>query len=381
MFNGLKDKRMRTTQSITFYCRRSKANKNGLAPIECGVDVNGKRVFFNLPSKADPREFNRKRRPDWMEDLLGEWRQRANIGITEILKMGHPLTAETLRTMMQTGGVSSMTLERLWDNYMEIVRKRDITVGVVKKYGKAKELSLNIIGNREVRTILPTDMENFYSELKRMYKESTSAGMMQRMRTLFAYALRNGYVSMDPTNGIKIKKGKPKTEYLTESELETMARADLSDAPRLERARDILIFQCYGGGMSYIDMCHIKVENLKSVDGLMTYTAKREKTGVEFTTILLPKAIEILEKYDYHLPFVSNQKLNAYAKDVAVRCGISKTITTHMMRKSYASLLLQHHIPISTVSKCLGHTTTQQTLSAYAFLREETIVSEFKTLF
>ena len=48
---------MRATHSINFYCRQSKANKQGYAPIELSITLNGRRVFINLPRSEKPDDF------------------------------------------------------------------------------------------------------------------------------------------------------------------------------------------------------------------------------------------------------------------------------------------------------------------------------------
>lgn len=375
---------MRTTFSLSFYCRESKANKAGLAPLECGVNVNGTRVFVNLPQKFSPNEFNRKRQPDYVQDAISLWRQIGNEAINGILAQGQPLTAANLKDVMQSGGVKSLTLSRLWDKYLEVVRKKvgvSITDGVYRKYELVKDKTIEIMGDKEATAIIPSDIENFELTLRREYKQSTLGGFLTKIRTLFRWAQRNGLIKTDPTNGLRISKGEPKQEYLTEEELDKMYRTDLSLAPRLERVRDVLLFQAYGGGMSYVDMCHFNAEKMVEVNGYMTYSGKRQKTGTAFTTILLPRALEILERYDYKMPYISNQKLNAYAKDVAVYCGIDKNLTSHLFRKSYATMLLAHHIPVTTISKCMGHTSPIITAKIYAIAQTECMVSEFAKAF
>jgi site-specific recombinase XerD len=53
----------------------------------------------------------------------------------------------------------------------------------------------------------------------------------------------------------------------------------------------------------------------------------------------------------------SNQKYNAYLKEIAEICGIKKTLTSHMARHTFATTVtLSNGVPLETVSKMLGHT-------------------------
>lgn len=98
----------------------------------------------------------------------------------------------------------------------------------------------------------------------------------------------------------------------------------------------------------------------------------RQKTNEPVKVPLLPKALEIVEKYKGHpqalaegkvLPTLSNQKLNSYLKEIADICEITKPLTFHIARHTFATTVtLTNGVPIETVSKLLGHsklTTTQ----------------------
>ena len=148
-----------------------------------------------------------------------------------------------------------------------------------------------------------------------------------------------------------------------------------------QKSTDLSIFQAYGGGMSYIDMVNFKPEMMQTYNNIHIYQGKRHKTGVEFITVIFPKAIEILRKYKNNIPFISNQKLNEYAKEIQKASGITKNITSHLMRKTYASLLINHSVPIATISKMMGHSNTTITTKIYAHTQAETIANEVSNAF
>jgi site-specific recombinase XerD len=78
-----------------------------------------------------------------------------------------------------------------------------------------------------------------------------------------------------------------------------------------------------------------------------------------------------MEKYRGHpkcsngalvLPVLSNQKMNSYLKEIADVCKISKVLTFHIARHTFATAVaLTHGVPIETVSKLLGHKQLRQT--------------------
>jgi site-specific recombinase XerD len=92
---------------------------------------------------------------------------------------------------------------------------------------------------------------------------------------------------------------------------------------------------------------------------------KKAKTETATRIPLLPEALQILNRYEYHplcinegklLPVLSNQKMNAYLKEIADVCGINKNLTFHIARHTFATTVtLSNGVPIETVSKMLGH--------------------------
>ena len=107
------------------------------------------------------------------------------------------------------------------------------------------------------------------------------------------------------------------------------------------------------------------------MDGEAWIFTTRKKTDTSSRIPLLSSALEILDKYKEHpqcdsegtlLPVLSNQKMNAYLKEIADVCGISKTLTFHIARHTFATTVtLSNGVPLETVSKMLGHKSLKQT--------------------
>lgn len=76
----------------------------------------------------------------------------------------------------------------------------------------------------------------------------------------------------------------------------------------------------------------------------------------------------------------SNQKLNAYLKEIADVCGITKNLSTHIARHTFATTItLENDVPIESVSKMLGHTKITIT-QIYARVKEKKVGRDMKTL-
>lgn len=301
-------------------------------------------------------------------------RTTVNNAQTELLQRGLAVTAERLKEYVRSGGIRTYTVGDLVNEFLADLRER--TEGeTYKKYVVVYNRFLEFIGKEtELNMVTNATMTRFYNVLKAENVESTSGGKMTKMKTLFRWAFESGKMNVYPMNSIKITKGQPKKEYLTRKEISLIK--DLhTNIERLEKVRDLFVFQL-STGLSYVDIAGVK-ELLVNGD---TYYIKgrRQKTGIEFTAVVLKDGVEIWNKYDGVLPLLSNQKYNSYLQEIQDLTGICKKITTHLARKTYATLMLNAGIALSTVSKMLGHSNTKITERHYSTLLDDTIFSEIR---
>lgn len=378
---------MRTTSSLQYYCRQSKATKNGLAPIEASLIINGKRVFINLPRKEYPNEFKRlteQKRNNLLKEYLFEVRNKFNEIQTDMMRMNIPLTAETIKDYFKTGGVKPYTLEDVWRDYLKIQAQRidkTITLMSYHKYESARNTMYEYVPKTtQLSAITPSTIQTILVGLQSKYKEGTVCSIMTKIKTVIMFGKDNGKIQINPFQNIKYSRGKQDIEYLTEEEIKALTTKQF-DIDRLEKVRDLAVFQI-ASGMSYIDTQNLKPEDVHFDESGTCFIYKgRKKTGVKYTAVVFPEGVEVLKKYNYKLPSISNQKGNAYLKEIQTICGINKTLHFHLFRKTYGTRLLNRGVRLETVSKCLGHSSTQITQMAYAKLLKQTIIDEVKEAF
>ncbi len=123
-------------------------------------------------------------------------------------------------------------------------------------------------------------------------------------------------------------------------------------------------------------------ENIEvGVDGKQWVIINRQKTGIRSAIPILPRAISILNKYNYKLPVCTNQRMNGYLKEIADLCNIKKTLTTHIARHTFATTItLSKGVPIETVSKMLGHSDIRTT-QIYAKVTDRKVAQDMKQLY
>lgn len=208
---------------------------------------------------------------------------------------------------------------------------------------------------------------------------------MQFFKRIILIARNNGILVGAPFANYKIRLEKVDRGYLTEDEIKIILKKKMV-SERLEQVRDVFIFSCFSG-LAYVDVANLKEDNIrKSFDGNLWIITKRQKTNTDVNVPLLDIPKMILEKYKGKLPngkvlpIISNQKLNAYLKEIADVCGIKKNLTFHLARHTFATTTtLAKGVPIETVSKMLGHTNIETT-QIYARITNNKISNDMQGL-
>ncbi|MEO7523792.1 MAG: site-specific integrase, partial [Ferruginibacter sp.] len=184
----------------------------------------------------------------------------------------------------------------------------------------------------------------------------------QRIQKVIKIAINRGWIQKNPFSSFNCKQEKTHRTFLTPDELKSI-ETKIFPLKRLENVKDVFLFSCYTG-LAYVDIEQLSLNNLKiGVDGKQWIYTFRQKTNNKSNVPLLPQALKIIEKYkDYNgpcsrgslLPMITNIKTNAYLKEIADICGITKNLTFHMARHTFATTItLSNGVPMETVSNML----------------------------
>ena len=368
--------------NVAFFCRPSKAGNDGTAPIECSVTINGKRCIFNTERREKPADYKRLMKEKDNNDLkmyIDLLRSKLNKGLTEMMLLGEEITLSAIKNYVKYDGIQQYTIEDLVTRFLEH-QQRKVMAGTQSEsvYNKYVIIINYFIKHfnkyTELNTIKPADLEAFHLEMQKIYQKSTLAGQMFRLKSMFNYAMENDMIKTNPFK-VKIQRATPKIEYLEEEEVNLLRNAKIENES-LCRIIDLALFQI-GSGLSYADLSKLAPESVKTNENGVAYIKdERQKTGIEYTAVLLPDALKVWNKYDGCLPTISNQKYNAYLKAVGDILGIKKTLHTHIFRKTYSTILLNEGVRMDVVAKAVGHTSTRITATTYAFMMKQTIINE-----
>jgi integrase len=196
------------------------------------------------------------------------------------------------------------------------------------------------------------------------------------------------WLQRDPFIGFNLALREVEREALTAEELEIMAGKNFG-TDRLAQVRDIFLFSCFTG-LAYADLQKLRRSEISTgIDGGKWIFTRRQKTDTASRIPILPMAQDILDRYADHpqckekdkvLPILSNQKMNAYLKEIADCCGITKRLTFHIARHTFATTItLSNGVPIETVSKMLGHRNLKTT-QHYAKILDRKVSQDMQAL-
>lgn len=198
------------------------------------------------------------------------------------------------------------------------------------------------------------------------------------LKSLLARAEKSELIASSPYHRLRgeFARGEAvSTEYLTEEEMVKIEKFTPAPGTWMERARDLFIFQMYTG-LSFSDTQAFDINNYKKVKGKWCIVGSRIKTGQPFVNVLLPPAVEVLERYGMTVPSLSNQVYNRELKEVGMACGITTPLHSHLARHTFATYMLRNGVKIENLSKMLGHSNIKQT-QRYAKVLAESVHEDF----
>ena len=258
-----------------------------------------------------------------------------------------------------------------WSRYVESRRKVAL---FISKFYNRKDVRLKDLDLKFIQ-----DLEYFFkTELK--LKQATVYRSIQRIKKIIQFAISENYLQRDPFHLYKNKKYKTVIIYLTDEELKKLEKHNFSQV-RLQQVKDLFIFCCYTG-LAYAEMSTLTTKNIEmGFDGNEWIQMIRKKTNKKISIPILPKAREILDKYNDKLPTLSNQKFNSYLKEISELVGIDKKLTHHTARKTFATtVLLFNNVPMEIVSELLGHSNMNITQAHYGKVVHKKVSNEIKKL-
>lgn len=385
---------------VLFYLNKAKTNQKGTCPIYCRITYLKERKQFSTGEFINPLDWNAKKQKSISKSIENE---QLNLQL-QIIAANIKKEYLKLQLTGKDFNVNDIFLHYIGKPikeeayviiyFQEYLAKREKLIGIDlelatwKKYNytcsQAKEFIIwkyrkNDVPLNKIKLQFLHEFE-YYLKTERKQKQITINKTIQRFRKPIKEAVAEGSLASDPFALHKPGKVRKVVIFLSVEELELMEN-HVFNQPRLTLVKDLFIFCCYTG-LAYHEMTHLKKEHIiKGFDGNEWIEMKREKTSKMISVPLLPKAKEILGKYDevsdFALPRFSNQKINSYLKEIGAIVGIRKSISHHMARKTFAStVLLYNDVPMEIVSELLGHSSIKITQEYYGKIVQKRVSEE-----
>ena len=372
---------------VSFFINKQRA-VSGQCTVYMRITIAGIREAVNTGVTVQQQHWDKAKSrvkgstPDILalNNLLSALKTKAIAIYTESVNHNLPITSETIKTKLVSPGVKAEYLMRLIELHNAYV-KRKVGIEVSKAtYTKYETLKLKVQGylhKAYKASDIALDRLNkgfimgfeLYLKADEHIGHNTAIKYIQFLKRVINYGIGMEWLKHDPFKAFKCTLHQVVRECLTQEEIDSLLSKKLPNG-RLATVRDIFVFSCYTG-LAYADVKKLRYsEIVKGIDGIQWIQTFRAKTNTRVPIPLLPQALTLVDKYKVQgsisnglvFPVPSNQKVNAYLKEIADVCEITKKLTFHIARHSFATTVtLSNGVPIETVSKLLGHTNIKTT--------------------
>ena len=398
---------MNTTVSVLFYIKRSKANNEGICPIYARVTIQAKRFEFSANKYVNPERCsgegskvkgtNEEARTinshlDYLKNQVLEVEKR-------LFKKDIKVTSENLKDELFGATENKRMLVPIFQDLNNKIKElvgKEYASGTLEHYKTSLSHTIEFLQWKyKVSDIKITKIDHafitdyeFWLKSIRNCANNTAVKYIKNFNKIIKICLANNWIDRNPFANYKSKVKEVERVYLTEKEIQNIIEKDFK-TERLSLVRNIFLFSCFAG-LAYIDVKNLTKSHISfGIDGEKWIFTHRQKTESASKIPILPVTQMIIDKYKNHpqcnnedklLPILSNQKMNAYLKEIAGVCEIEKELTFHIARHTFATTVtLTNGVPIESVSKMLGHKNLRTT-QHYAKVLDRKVSDDMKIL-
>ena len=393
----------RNTLSVLFIIKKAKLLKNGEAPICMRITVN-KRVAEVMIKRSIPVDlWNQKKECSKGKDRVAtELNHYINTVRAKVLQIhreleidNKPITADIIKDCFYGRDKVQRSLLEVYAEHNEkcraligkeytksTVTKFDTSINRLKEYIRScyhrDDIMLAELDGQFIRDF------DFWLKTEKHCQNNSALKHLKNLKKVVRIALANDWIKKDPFYGIHFKQEEVNVEFLSREELDILMNKEFA-IQRLEQVRDIFVFCCFTA-LAFVDVQQLSREHLtKDNNGALWIRKARQKTNQMCNIPVLSIPQRILRKYEDNaecikkgvlLPVISNQRMNAYLKEIADLCGITKRLTTHVARHTAATVVfLANDVSMENVSKILGHSNIRMT-QHYAKVLDSSIMRD-----
>lgn len=398
---------MNTSVSILFYIKRAKVNNLGVCPIYTRVTVNAKRFEFSTNKSINPDKWSSEgskvkgtsEEARTINSHLDYLKNQILQAEKKLIKKDISVSSENLKNELFGLTETKRMLVPIFQDHNNKIKElvgKEYAPGTLERYTTSLKHTIEFIQWKynvsdiditKIDHAFITDYE-FWLRSVRNCANNTAVKYLKNFNKIIKLCLANDWLDKNPFANYKSKVKEVERVYLTEDEIQSIIEEDFK-TERLSLVRDIFLFSCFTG-LAYIDVKNLTKSHISyGIDGEKWIFTHRQKTESASKIPILPVTQMIIDKYENHpqcnnevklLPILSNQKMNAYLKEIADICEINKELTFHIARHTFATTVtLTNGVPIESVSKMLGHKNLRTT-QHYAKVLDRKVSEDMKIL-
>jgi site-specific recombinase XerD len=401
---------MEKSFGLFFFLKKNKWNQPGQEiDVYLKITVNGKSTEISSKRKCDPSKWNalagkvvgQTEYAKAINSYLDVLKRKVYDYRKQLEDANFPVNVESIKHLLKGGDITGkkymlMQIFKQHNEQMHALVGQEYAISTVIRYETAYRHTQNFLLSRyKVRDLDITQLDyefmaeyEFWLKSVRKCDHNSAMKYLTNFKKIVLRCLKNGWLKQDPFINFKLTKREVERIPLTEGEVQRIANEPFQ-IESTANVRDIFLFSCYTG-LAYVDVEKLKKTDIViGNDGEKWLIIRRQKTDATARIPLLQPALKIIEKYADHpkclqknsvLPVLSNQKMNDYLKIIADQCLITKTLTFHIARHTFATTItLSNGVPIETVSKMLGHRNLKTT-QHYAKILDKKIGEDMKLL-
>ena len=394
---------MKSIFRVVFYLRSNYVNKEGKTSVMLRIYLNNERLSLGstgISVKSSQWDKEKERIKGRTTEALNTNLQLDNIasGLQSIfrrIEMSDVVSLERIKSEFLGKKEEIDTLMQLFEKHNgDVAKQVGVSVGkaTLQKYNVCKRHFSEFLEKQYKRSDLKlTELTyvvirefDLYLRTEVGQNANTATKTMKTFKTITLLGQKMGVLLHDPFMNHRFHIEPVNRGFLTDEEILLIAHKQIN-IPRLELIRDIFIFSCFTG-LAYIDVSNLTPDHIVTLGDKQWIMTQRQKTSVETNVLLLDIPKAIIAKYGgktYRngklFPMLTNQKTNAYLKEIADICGIKKNLTFHLARHTFATMSLSKGVPMESVSKMLGHTNIRTT-QIYARITNKKIEHDMEEL-
>jgi site-specific recombinase XerD len=398
---------MKTKITLHFYAKSTKTNAQGLFPIYVRLTVDGNRLEFSSKKFIDPNRWSVE-----LSKMKGTTEEARSINSyldlvkskvldiqMQLIHKNQALSIENFKNSLFGLEEKQRMLVPIFQDHNNKIKEligKEYAPGTLERYATSLKHTIEFmkwkynISDIDITKIdhaFIADYE-FWLRSVRNCANNTAVKYIKNFNKIIKICLANDWLDKNPFANYKSKVREVERVYLSEEEIQTIIEKDFK-TERLSLVRDIFLFSCFTG-LAYIDVKNLTKSHISiGIDGEKWIFTHRQKTESASKIPILPVTQMIIDKYVEHpqcnnqdklLPILTNQKMNAYLKEIAGVCEIEKELTFHIARHTFATTItLTNGVPIESVSKMLGHKNLRTT-QHYAKVLDKKVSEDMKIL-